>query len=140
MLELWIERSVTRSTSCCLTCPGPPAATLAQVLAARPPVSAPPTGLDECFFFISLVVRLLYSSIFCQFWLFFVFKLVVVLLLVVRGGSVCLPMPPSWLEVVLIFFNSCRILYSVSTGLSNQSSTLGHLVSNILQLQKCYNE
>ena len=28
-----------------------------------------------------------YSSIFCQFWLFFVFK-VVVLLLVVRGGSV----------------------------------------------------
>ena len=39
------------------------------------PVSAPPTGLDECFFFISLVVRLPYSSIFCQFWLFFVFKL-----------------------------------------------------------------
>ena len=39
------------------------------------PVSAPPTGLDECFFFISLVVRLSYSSIFCQFWLFFVFKL-----------------------------------------------------------------
>ena len=39
------------------------------------PVSAPPTGLDECFFFISLVVGLPYSSIFCQFWLFFVFKL-----------------------------------------------------------------
>ena len=39
------------------------------------PVSAPPTGLDEYFFFISLVVRLPYSSIFCQFWLFFVFKL-----------------------------------------------------------------
>ena len=39
------------------------------------PVSTPPTGLDECFFFISLVVRLPYSSIFCQFWLFFVFKL-----------------------------------------------------------------
>ena len=34
------------------------------------PVSTPPTGLDECFFFISLVVRLPYSSIFCQFWLF----------------------------------------------------------------------
>ena len=33
------------------------------------PVSAPPTGLDECFF-ISLVVRLPYSSIFPQFWLF----------------------------------------------------------------------
>ena len=40
------------------------------------PVSARPTGLDECFFFISLVVRLLCGSIFCQFWLvFFVFKL-----------------------------------------------------------------
>ena len=38
-------------------------------------VSAPPTSLDECFFFISLVVRLLCGSIFCQFWLFFVFKL-----------------------------------------------------------------
>ena len=39
------------------------------------PVSTPPTGLDECFFFISLVVGLPYSSIFCQFWLFFVFEL-----------------------------------------------------------------
>ena len=39
------------------------------------PVSAPPTGLDECFFFISMVVGLPCSSIFCQFWLFFVFKL-----------------------------------------------------------------
>ena len=33
------------------------------------PVSAPPTGLDECLFFISLVVGLPYSLIFCQFWL-----------------------------------------------------------------------
>ena len=41
----------------------------------RLPVSTPPTGLDECFFLISLVVRLPYSLIFCQFWLFFVFKL-----------------------------------------------------------------
>ena len=40
----------------------------------RLPVSTPPTGLDEGFFFISLVVGLLYSLIFCQFWLFFVFK------------------------------------------------------------------
>ena len=38
------------------------------------PVSAPPTGLDECVFFISLVVGLPYSSIFCQLRLFFVFK------------------------------------------------------------------
>ena len=41
------------------------------------PISAPPTNLDECFFFNSLVVRLLDSSIFWQFWLGFVFKLVV---------------------------------------------------------------
>ena len=61
------------------------------------PVPALPTGLDECFFFIFLVVRLLYSSIFRQFWLLFVFKFVVVLLLVVQGGY--LPTPPSWLEV-----------------------------------------
>ena len=39
------------------------------------PVSTPPTSLDECFYFISLVVGLLCGSIFCQFWLFFVFKL-----------------------------------------------------------------
>ena len=71
------------SASCSLACPvpqsatllGPPASTLPQVLSTRLPVSAPPTSLDECFFFISLVVRLPYSLIFCQFWLFFVFKL-----------------------------------------------------------------
>ena len=39
------------------------------------PVSSPPTGLGECFFFISLVVGLPYGSMFCQFWLVFVFKL-----------------------------------------------------------------
>ena len=41
----------------------------------RLPVSTPPTGLDECLFFISLVVGLPCGSIFCQFWLFFVFNL-----------------------------------------------------------------
>ena len=61
------------------------------------PISALLTSLDECFFFNSLIVGLAYS--FWQFWLFFVFKFVVVLLLVVREGTVCLPMPPSWPEV-----------------------------------------
>ena len=60
------------------------------------PVSSPPTGLDECFFFNSLAVGLLYCLIFWQFCLFFVFKLFVVLLLVVREGKVYLPTPPSW--------------------------------------------
>ena len=87
--ELWVARSVAGSTSCCLTAscsfahPAPqsatslraPAAALPHVLSTQLPVSAPPTGLDEYFFFISLVVGFPYSSIFCQFWLFFVFKL-----------------------------------------------------------------
>ena len=67
---------------------GPPTPALLQVFSAQLPVSAPPTGLDECVFFISLVVRVPYSSIFCQFWLFFVVKFVVVLLLVVQGDTV----------------------------------------------------
>ena len=62
----------------------PQSASLWVHLCCRSPVhpscpgylSLPPlTGRDECFFFISLVVRLPYGSIFCQFWLFFVFKL-----------------------------------------------------------------
>ena len=77
----------------------PPASAMPQVLSTWQLVSASPTGLDECFF-NSLVVRLPYSSIFCQFWLLLVFKFVVVLL-VVRGGTVCLPTPPSWLEVCI---------------------------------------
>ena len=34
------------------------------------PISAPPTSLDKCFFFNSLVVRLLHNLIFWWFWLF----------------------------------------------------------------------
>ena len=48
----------------------PPVAGLPWILSIQLPVSAPPTGLDECFFFNSLVVGLPYSSIFWQFWLF----------------------------------------------------------------------
>ena len=50
---------------------GLPAAALPQVFSTQLPVSTPLTGLDECFFFISLVVGLPYSLIFCQFWVFF---------------------------------------------------------------------
>ena len=48
-------------------------------MAPVPPllISALLTGMDECFFFNSLVVGLPYTSIFWQFWLFFVFKFVV---------------------------------------------------------------
>ena len=87
-VELWVAWSVAQSASYCLTgqlqlclpqstallCP--PAVDLLAVLSAWLPISPPSTGLDECFFFICLVVGLPpYSSIFCQFWLFFVFKL-----------------------------------------------------------------
>ena len=54
---------------------GHPATGLPQVLSAWLPVSAPLICLDECFFFNFLVVGLPYSSIFCHFWLFFVFQL-----------------------------------------------------------------
>ena len=37
------------------------------------PISVLPTGLDKCFFFISLVVGLPCSSIFCQVCFFFLF-------------------------------------------------------------------
>ena len=61
-------------------------------LAASPLCPAPhfcaSYRLDECFFLISLVVGLPYSSIFCQFWLVFVFKFVVVLLWLCEEDSV----------------------------------------------------
>ena len=63
--------------------PGPPAVVLPTLVLQPPPchessppwlpISTPPTGLDECFFFNSLVVGLLYSLIFWKFWLFCVF-------------------------------------------------------------------
>ena len=64
------------------------------------PVSASPTSLDECFFFISLVIGLPYSSIFCQFS-FFVFKLLLSFCL--WEEAVCLPTPPSWPEAQVLF-------------------------------------
>ena len=90
-LLVYLHANVEPSSPSATTLPGPPASALQWVL------SAPPIGLDECFFFNSLVVGFPYSSIFCQFWLPFVFKFAVALL-VVWGGIVCLPMPPSWLE------------------------------------------
>ena len=68
----------------------------------RLPLSAFPTSLNKRFFFNSLVVRLPYSSIFCQFSLFFVSKLVVIPL-VVQGEKVCRPTLPSCPEVIFSF-------------------------------------
>ena len=64
----------------------------------RLPVSAPPTSLDKCFFFISLVVRLPYSS-----------SCVLFLNCCCPFGCArrhrCLPMPPSWLEVICFIYH-----------------------------------
>ena len=89
--------SLTRPAPQSTTLLGPPAAALLRVHSARLPVSAPPAGLDECVFFISLVVGLSYSSIFCQFW-FFVFKLLLSLFWLCEEVQ-CLPRPPSWPKV-----------------------------------------
>ena len=59
---------LAQSASHHLTCSGPSVAALSQSFALWLPASAPTTGLDECFFFNSLAVRLPYSLIFCQFW------------------------------------------------------------------------
>ena len=89
VLDLWVVWSISLS-SCssqfiltqmqdCLVCqllphlPHPPPCHVSSL--PWPPVSASPISLDECFFFNSLVVRLLYSSIFCHFWLFLFFNL-----------------------------------------------------------------
>ena len=80
--------------------PGLPAANLPGVLSAAAHLCP-----SYQFFFNSFIVGLSYSSIFWQFWSFFVFKFIVVLLLVVQGGKVYLPTPPSWLEVQLCPFS-----------------------------------
>ena len=64
-LEPWVARSVSLPvySHTHVGPPRQPAPALLRVLSAWLPCSAPPTGLDECFFLNSLVVRLLYSSI-----------------------------------------------------------------------------
>ena len=62
-----------------------------RVLSAPVPVSAPPTGLDVGFFFISTWCRTSLPFNFLS-------------ALVVRGGVVCLPTPPSWFSSTTIRF------------------------------------
>ena len=117
-LELWVAWSVSLpscSSQCIRTqmcdCPVCQRPSCHESSLHRLPVSIPPTSLDECFFFNSLVVGLLYSSIFWQFWFLLFFKLVVILLLVVEGSEVYLPMPPSWpeLHTVKTIFKAYKI-------------------------------
>ena len=93
--------------------PGLPAAALPWSSLPQVPILVPPASLDECFFFKLLVIRLPYSSIFWKFWLFFVSKLIVDLLLFVRGSRVYLPTPSSWLVIDLFFV---PIIFSFPEG------------------------
>ena len=62
-------------------------------------------GLFDCFFNSnSLVVVIPCSLIFWHFGLLIEFRLVIILLLVLRGKEGFLPMPPSWLELKKPFF------------------------------------
>ena len=56
------------------------------------------------FFFNYLLVRVPSSLIFWCFWLFIDFRLVVILLLVVRGSKGFLPTSPSWPELPHILY------------------------------------
>ena len=91
---------------------GPPATALPWVLSTQLHISTPPTSLDEYVFVNSLVVRLPYCSILCQLWLFFVFKLLLSFCWLCKGGTMCLPTPPSWLEVLNLASWPCGIFYS----------------------------
>ena len=74
-LPVYLHTNVGLSALPAATSPTPPVPVLLGVLSIRLSISAPPSGLDECSFFNFLIVGLPYSSIFCQFWLFFVFKI-----------------------------------------------------------------
>ena len=95
------------------------------------PISAPTTGLEECFFFNSSVVGLPYSSILWQFWLFFVFILVVVLLLVVQGSKACLLTPPPW-PIINV---PVSLLYNIlcSQPLSTWTPSLSEAVGGVVR-------
>ena len=82
------------------------------------PFSPPLTCLGGCFF-NSFIVGLPCSLIFLQFWLFSVFKLVVILLLVVQGSEAFLPTLPSWPKLLFIFY--CFLDFSLYLALAVQS-------------------
>ena len=75
-IELWVVQSVTLSTSCSFAHSTPPSATsLGPPATALPWVlSTPPTGLDECSTLSDWLLDF-HQFDFQQFWLFFVFKL-----------------------------------------------------------------
>ena len=105
-LLVYLHANVSPALPAALPATGSLAAALPEVLSILLPISAPLTGLDECFFFNSLVVRLPYSSIFCQSWLFFVFKFVVLFLLCKEAQCVYLCLHLGRKSLCSFFFHS----------------------------------
>ena len=95
LLECGAAGSASARTACavCPTLRQSRSATATRVLSTLVPVSVPPTGLDECLFFIYLVSDPLpFDS---------------PSVLVVRGGAVRPPTPPSWFSNInSLFFMS----------------------------------
>ena len=123
-LELWVARSVTWSTSCCLAgqlqlCP--PHSTIhhltesaSHCLAAstlRPAAHLCPSYRSGWMFLLYLLCCQTSIQFNCLSVLVVFRFLTVVVLLVVRGGTVCLPTPPSWLEICpSLIFNLILLL------------------------------
>ena len=69
-LSWFLSTTCECGTACSITTAASPCHTTSLRLSAHLCNSTPPTHLDECGFFKSLVVRLPYSLIFWWFWLF----------------------------------------------------------------------
>ena len=130
MLEPWVERSVL--LPCCSSwfictwmwdCPvcKPSSHLVCQPLPSHKssPPRCPSPSLLPVWMNVSSLTPWLSDFYTVQFsgssCCFFVFKFVVILLLVVQGGKVYLPMHPSWLEVLWVSFfkGKVRIIFPV---------------------------
>ena len=69
-------------------------------------------GLVDCFF-NSWVVGVPCSLILWHFWLFIDFRVVVILLSIVRGSEGFLPTPPSWPELPCVILNTINFNYQL---------------------------
>ena len=68
---------------------------------------------------------------FWQFWLFFVFKFAVVLL-VVQGGKMCLPVPPSWSGALYPLLSALNMMYFPYHDIGSHTPVIASLGSVFL--------
>ena len=98
--------------------------------ASSPPVcySTPPTRLDGCGSFRSLVVGLPYSLIFRWFWILLVLRSVILSMLVQGGKHVYLRLHPDWKSPVIL-----TLLFLMDSDSSHRALflMLGSLVSSL---------